>query len=151
MCKSDFCLKSLLGAGISVLAFSTHTATARPSGAAADAYTRYLLAALEHAARHPRLRYCRIALFAQGVGASATLRAFSRAPAAFEARLKCLVLCEPAEVNGLVDCIPHVRVPTLLLTRAAGGGGGDDDDSDVDDDDDDDDDEPALRLSLIHI
>ena len=84
------------------MAFEAH-----PDGAAWDdageATTASLLAVFEYVCRHFQLRYCRIALFATGVGATAALVAVGRAPAMFEQRLKVICACDPALDRRLVE------------------------------------------------
>lgn len=131
--RSELLSKTLIGQGYNIIAFESHAAGASWSASGADTYAAYLVAALDHIARHPQLRYCQISLFAHGLGSSATLAALSKKPAAFEQRLKALVLSAPVPAAGLVDSAPYCTVPTLLLTPGSSAAGGDDaDDEDED-------------------
>lgn len=114
--KSDLLISTLIAKGFSVLAFQTHALADGWAASTADTHGACLLAALEHIARHRALRYCRLSLFAHGVGASASLVAISRAPSIFESRLHAMVLVEPVDVDGLLTrCVPLCKTPTLLV------------------------------------
>ena len=110
-----------------------HAPEAAWSQEQADATQAYLLAALEHLARHRSLRYCKVSLIAQGVGASASLQALSRYPSAFEQRLKALVVCDPAPPEadsvgeaealvGEVTAAVHAQVDKIWHAQAPGPG-----------------------------
>ena len=87
---------------------------------------QYLLAAMEYAASHHSFRYCKIALMAQGVGATAALLAMSKHPEMFEGRVRAVSVCQPAELEGttmdelLTVHVPQHNIPTLL-SRAESG------------------------------
>ena len=124
--KSELVLKGLIAKGFSILAFESHSPADKWTAAKGEAHAAYLMAALDHIASHRALRYCRPSLFAQGVGASATLVAVSRAPVAFEQRVKAMVFSELVPVEGLLErCVPVCRVPTLLVTNGRDVAGND--------------------------
>ena len=110
-------LRDLANDGYSILAYEAHAPGAEWFEAG-EAATAYLLSALDYVAAHPTLRYCRISLFAQGVGATAALVALQRAPTRFDNRLKVIAACEPADEPSLLTlCAPRCPVPVLLLSR----------------------------------
>lgn len=117
--RSRLVLGELMEAGYSILAFQSH----HPSATWADegeTATSQLLAALEYVQNHRRLRYCRITLFAQGVGATASYAAMDRAPGLFEYRMRSQVLCEPEDDGGsamLHTIVPKCNVPTMLVVK----------------------------------
>ena len=93
--RSDFVQRHLVSEGYGVLAFEAHAFGATWDEAGEGA-TAALLAVFEYVSRHVQLRYCRVAVFASGVGATAALVASSRVPALFEQRLKLVCAYEPA-------------------------------------------------------
>ena len=92
--RSDFVQRHLVSEGYGVLAFEAHAFGAAWDEAGEGA-TAALLAVFEYVSRHVQLRYCRVAVFASGVGATAALVASSRVPALFEQRLKLVCAYEP--------------------------------------------------------
>ena len=116
--RSPLLLRHLTDDGYNILAYESHSPAAQWEEAG-EAATAHLLTVLDYVASHPSLRYCRIAHFAQGVGATAAFVASYRAPSTFENRLKVIVACEPKEEAELLSKhVPHCSVPVLLLSRA---------------------------------
>jgi len=114
-------------------------AFAPPPAAPADADTldvasRRLLGALQYVATHPFLRYCRIAVLTQGVGASAALAAMATRPELVRHRLHALSVCQPAALSPAGDVaafaaqaarIVGTRTPLLVCdTQDSGETGG---------------------------
>ncbi len=104
--------RHLIDAGWSVLAYEASALAAEGS---ADAQLDALCACLDYVSAHHSFRYSRIALLAQGVGASAALKALATEGARLDGRLGALVASQPAAIDGLLDVYaPACRVPTLL-------------------------------------
>ena len=118
MLRSNFLLHTLADDGYSILAYESHTPGAEWQDQG-EVATASLLAVLDYVASHQMLRYCRIALFTQGVGATAAFIAAQRAPDRVENRVKVIVACEPAEEAELLSThMPQCNVPLLLISRA---------------------------------
>lgn len=111
--KSPLLLTHLTDVGFSLLVFEAHTHDATWDDAG-EAATARLLAALDYVASHRVFRYSRLALFAQGAGATAAFVALDRAPGAFAHRVKALCICEPAQgEERLAEYAATCHLPTL--------------------------------------
>jgi len=98
--RSALVSRHLLDEGYGVLAFEAHSAGATWDDEGEAAIAR-IFAAFEYISRHVKLRYCRVALFAADVGATAAFVAVARAltepklKLLVESRLKVICAYEP--------------------------------------------------------
>ena len=123
MLRSNFLLHTLADDGYSILAYESHTPGAEWQDQG-EVATASLLAVLDYVASHQMLRYCRIALFTQGVGATAAFIAAQRAPDRVENRVKVIVWhanqqrkpsCSPRTChNAMCPCSSYLRAESQL-------------------------------------
>lgn len=116
--RSAFVQNYLVDEGFGVLSFEATRPGADSWASEGDAATAALLAVFEYVVSHHALRYCRIALFGTGVGATAALVALGKAPALFEGRVKVVVATEPVMDGNdvpITHCAPSV--PVLLVSH----------------------------------
>lgn len=102
--------RALVEAGWSVLAYEAAPLSAPEADGEAE--VAKLRAAFAYIRAHRSFRYCRVALLAQGAGASAAFVAIGRHPEEFEYRLRTVAAFEPG--SGGAD---HAALPTLLAAR----------------------------------
>ena len=108
-------MSRLVGAGYCVIAFEAHELAAEWVDSGAAAVDR-LVSVLSFASMHRIFKYCRIALFAQGVAATAAFVAMVRAPSLFEHRVKCLMATQPVDLETAIAGGPAAAPPSSGAT-----------------------------------
>ena len=85
--------------GYNTLVFEPHEMGCVGSAADEGDAAAKLLAVLSYVAKHKVLKYCKIVLLTQGIGASAAIIAMGRAPLLFSERVKAMSVCQPAPMD----------------------------------------------------